>query len=52
MAWGSLLSGTTTNDGLDGGVDSDGIEGFDGHAHLVGMGGNDLNPLRRWHALG
>ena len=42
MAWGSLLSGTTTTDGLNGSVDSDWIEGFDGHDHLVGMAGNDV----------
>jgi hypothetical protein len=34
VAWGSLLSGTTTTDGLNGSVDSDWIEGFDGHDHL------------------
>jgi hypothetical protein len=34
VAWGSLLSGTTTNDGLDGGVDADWIEGF-GDADLL-----------------
>ncbi|MEI6616243.1 MAG: calcium-binding protein, partial [Cyanobium sp. ELA507] len=42
VACGSLLSGTTTNDGLNGGVDSDWIEGFDGHDQLVGWAGNDV----------